>query len=980
MTDNHRNPAPAASQSASHKSSMISELLKPKWSRGQGRLTVGQTLGAMKESYRAQREAIQQRLAHRANGSDDEIPLGGSASNFAGSMKSVSSIRSAKHRDYANRMIELLISKGAMKQPASTREREDLQAEIAEMITDEKRVNIEAKEAIKGLETPKTTVNREGVPGEFPGVSTISRVYRTEPDVGRKYVPPQLRGANEESAQVTDDQNPLVIQEEVGGTTEVMNSGERTGVQGILDGLEDNDEVTSIHIPIPSKEPGDAERVRNQILRMSEAAEGRISQIEDQGIRFTRKLRPYNINTSGNMTGDGRKNNEGGHGNRTRGPAPSVSQRDIQNQWNDETIHYGTGQDASMADNYNSAVPAQMNTVDGDQVIVSRKVNFQDNKELSSASTMYRGGGISIVRELAGVNTPEGRFLERKTQELRTLIQTELARVVSGTKGPDGKVRAPKVLSPVDSKYAGTEDSARFMQILVGQLKYFAGNWMTGKEHDDLRVNIMEQSLTGRALKWYNDNVLKDRVKFMITWEYEDIVVAMYEHFIHPRLIEDREKDFNDIQYKFSGTEGIYEFHQRLKNASDEMVYPLSDAEFCKRMFDGLPEDMRFYLAERGVNPFYCSALGIVRVGSQWEKAVKILKQSEARIHKIRPPVTKGRSLAPPKNNEGRVITTPYSAERTGRERSQLNREKQDAAKVVEKFKYKTVEGGKTREEEKCHQCGGVGHRQYQCPSRKPRPQASMHAISDETQEDKDTGDEDAGEDSAEDEEEENIAAMNEAASEAGSGEYDGQDNYYYPNDGGHGWYDRAESDEERMGCMNDEVDDDDDEVVYMAAMDPEPIMDRPKRSNSDRACLVVMVPINGVPAMTLFDTGCSMDSVTPAFVEAAGIPTGVLRKPIPLQLGTVGSKSQISRGTRTSIKVGPVDERDYYLDVSNVAKYDAILGTPFMRRNKLAISYALDAIVFPDGSTIPGHRETDETIVEARRAAMGKRPEVTSN
>lgn len=129
---------------------------------------------------------------------------------------------------------------------------------------------------------------------------------------------------------------------------------------------------------------------------------------------------------------------------------------------------------------------------------------------------------------------------------------------------------------------------------------------------------------------------------------------------------------------------------------------------------------------------------------------------------------------------------------------------------------------------------------------------------------------------------------------------------------------------------------------------------------------MVSEIKINGVKALTLFDSGCSMDSVTPAFAIVAKLQTGVLPTPVQLQLGTVGSWSQITRGAKADVMVGPILKQSYYFDIINVAKYDVAIGTPFMRKHGLAVDFGKEAIVLPDGRVIKACRELDETLVTA--------------
>ena len=110
------------------------------------------------------------------------------------------------------------------------------------------------------------------------------------------------------------------------------------------------------------------------------------------------------------------------------------------------------------------------------------------------------------------------------------------------------------------------------------------------------------------------------------------------------------------------------------------------------------------------------------------------------------------------------------------------------------------------------------------------------------------------------------------------------------------------------------------------------PKIDRPRQTRAYESCLAAYVEINGMEALTLFDSGSSTDMISPDFAQVSDTRVYTLDKPVPLQLGTVGSRASINYGTNTSVEFGGHREDRYYLDVVNIDRYDAILGAPFMR------------------------------------------------
>ncbi|KDQ61891.1 hypothetical protein JAAARDRAFT_92292, partial [Jaapia argillacea MUCL 33604] len=98
-------------------------------------------------------------------------------------------------------------------------------------------------------------------------------------------------------------------------------------------------------------------------------------------------------------------------------------------------------------------------------------------------------------------------------------------------------------------------------------------------------------------------------------------------------------------------------------------------------------------------------------------------------------------------------------------------------------------------------------------------------------------------------------------------------------------------------------------------------------------------VDIGGVSAFALLDSGSTTDSLSPSFVTLAGIPVSKLETPVPLQLGCVGSRSMIQFSATADITFGHNTIRHYF-DIVNIDRYDAVLGTAFMRRMGVSLDF----------------------------------------
>ena len=77
-------------------------------------------------------------------------------------------------------------------------------------------------------------------------------------------------------------------------------------------------------------------------------------------------------------------------------------------------------------------------------------------------------------------------------------------------------------------------------------------------------------------------------------------------------------------------------------------------------------------------------------------------------------------------------------------------------------------------------------------------------------------------------------------------------------------------------------------------------------------------------------------------------IKSFALEKPIGIQLAVMGSKSIINYGTNTTLNVNGNELKEYF-DVVNINYYDAILGTPYLKKYELIIDFIQDCLKIKD-------------------------------
>ncbi|KAF5350170.1 hypothetical protein D9756_009169 [Leucocoprinus leucothites] len=145
--------------------------------------------------------------------------------------------------------------------------------------------------------------------------------------------------------------------------------------------------------------------------------------------------------------------------------------------------------------------------------------------------------------------------------------------------------------------------------------------------------------------------------------------------------------------------------------------------------------------------------------------------------------------------------------------------------------------------------------------------------------------------------------------------------------------------------------------------------IERPQPTAEEKQCLASLVRIGGLEAWALWDSGSTTTGITPVFAQLANIKVHELRNPHILQLGTVGSRSMIKYGTTLNINIGD-HTTSTYVDIANFDRYDAIIGTPFMRENHVKLDFERNEIEF-NGQRIPAltiRMESDATRLRRYR------------
>lgn len=142
----------------------------------------------------------------------------------------------------------------------------------------------------------------------------------------------------------------------------------------------------------------------------------------------------------------------------------------------------------------------------------------------------------------------------------------------------------------------------------------------------------------------------------------------------------------------------------------------------------------------------------------------------------------------------------------------------------------------------------------------------------------------------------------------------------------------------------------------------------RPLLAESEQECIVLLLVVNGLGALTLCDAGSTTDMLSNDFAQVSTCDILQLENPAVLQLGCAGSRSRINFGTRAPVTLGAFGA-EVYFDIANLDRYDAVLGTPFLRRFGVILDFRNNCVHI-DGHTYPALSRVQVSDVLRKRGA----------
>ena len=122
----------------------------------------------------------------------------------------------------------------------------------------------------------------------------------------------------------------------------------------------------------------------------------------------------------------------------------------------------------------------------------------------------------------------------------------------------------------------------------------------------------------------------------------------------------------------------------------------------------------------------------------------------------------------------------------------------------------------------------------------------------------------------------------------------------------------------------------------------------RPLQKRNDTQPISVFWEIGGIKTHYLIDNGYEGILISPNFIRVVKIKPFPLDKPIGIQLAVTGSMSVINYGTNATIKYEGEESKEYF-NIINIDYYDAILGTPFLRKHEVVINFINNCLRLKD-------------------------------
>ncbi|KAL1936865.1 hypothetical protein VTO73DRAFT_6440 [Trametes versicolor] len=590
--------------------------------------------------------------------------------------------------------------------------------------------------------------------------------------------------------------------------------------------------------------------------------------------------------------------------------------------------------------------------------------------------------------ELAYTGPSYGPRDTREVQRLLGMIDEMVGE--EPTSSPPAYLKVTKMTLP--KPYAGKDDLDAFEIWFHNLLEFFRTLRITGPSMDRDRLRILGDCLADDAATWLY-NTVQSPSRERREWLFEEAIVGLFRRFIHRDNHLQASQEYENLRFE-PNKGGVAALYERLLYITEKMWEKPSPFQIRCKFIETLPVSYENTLTVlNGLSVKYNSLSQLYQAALEIEQSSRAIQQRR-RIRDTTPGTNN-----PSSSNDHRTTRSnntqprrPPAAEPLPRTSSSTVRRQGPSRTAPGRTDRPRPTPGQvsrpapkpaaTKAASQCFSCGQIGHfaSDPACPNhgKKTTPGQRMFAqrVVDDTSDNE----------------------QPDAPLETQTVEFDLADDAGTPGDTqgldpeAETVQDLPQSEFEFVGSQYESADEqaqsewedfEHDDAVYMASMRVEAIASegsaneprihsmaianerglrhawiydakvrkiedpaaQPQRVHEAQRTLCAEIPINGIKALVLFDSGCTTDSITPEFAYLCKAGRIDLQEPVGLQLGTKGSRTKINFGAQAEIALNSVRDTHYF-DVVDIDKYDAIFGTVFCRKYGIVLDFANDRVL----------------------------------
>jgi len=149
-------------------------------------------------------------------------------------------------------------------------------------------------------------------------------------------------------------------------------------------------------------------------------------------------------------------------------------------------------------------------------------------------------------------------------------------------------------------KYEGSQHFKNLEDWLALLVIHFERSQYGGFDRDRECVLFIADYLKGRVLSWYTDHIVLVADNAML-WTFEEVVIGLYDQFVHPSAMEDARQDLEQVEYTpVKGVQGVYD--EMLTHACNMAETP-DNHMLVKLFLNVLPSDWQKQLFRQGLSP-----------------------------------------------------------------------------------------------------------------------------------------------------------------------------------------------------------------------------------------------------------------------------------------------------------------------------------------------------------------------------------------